>query len=89
MNKDIQIDGKFIPFGQLSQQLIKGIATGDVPDLITVDNPTVASFADQDVLTDLSARVKASSVVKQDRYFPGAWIEHDLEWQAICGAGRS
>jgi multiple sugar transport system substrate-binding protein len=73
VNKDIQIDGKFIPFGQLSQQLIKGIATGDVPDLITVDNPTVASFADQDVLTDLSARVKASSVVTQDRYFPGAW----------------
>ena len=23
----------------------KGIATGDVPDLITIDNPVVASFA--------------------------------------------
>ena len=31
-----QIDHKFIPFGQLSQQLIKGIASGDVPDLITI-----------------------------------------------------
>ena len=40
-----QIDQKFVPFGQLSQQLIKGIATGDVPDLITIDNPVVASFA--------------------------------------------
>ena len=53
-NPTAQIDHKFIPFGQLSQQLIKGIATGDVPDLITIDNPTTASFATQGALEDLT-----------------------------------
>jgi multiple sugar transport system substrate-binding protein len=68
-----KIDAKFVPFGQLSQQLIKGIATGDVPDLITIDNPNVASFATQDALEDLTANVRASSVIKPDQYYSGSW----------------
>src|SRR5450432_3022647 len=68
-----QIDQKFVPFGQLSQQLIKGIATGDVPDLITIDNPVVASFATQDALEDLSDLVRASRVIKADQYYAGSW----------------
>jgi multiple sugar transport system substrate-binding protein len=70
---DNQLDQKFIPFGQLSQQLIKGIATGDVPDLITIDNPVVASFASQGALEDLTDLVKGSKVIKKDNYFPGSW----------------
>ena len=66
------IDAKFVPFGQLSQQLIKGIATGDVPDLITIDNPTVASFATQGALEDLTELVKASAVLKPGSYYPGS-----------------
>jgi multiple sugar transport system substrate-binding protein len=72
-NPQLQIDGKFIPFGQLSQQLIKGIATGDVPDLITIDNPVVASFASQDALMDVSDLVKKSAVIKPDQYYAGSW----------------
>jgi multiple sugar transport system substrate-binding protein len=68
-----QIDQKFVPFGQLSQQLIKGIATGDVPDLITIDNPVVASFATQDALEELSDLVRASRVIKADQYYAGSW----------------
>ncbi len=70
---DQPIDQKFVPFGQLSQQLIKGIATGDVPDLITIDNPVVASFATQGALEDLTDLVKASSFIKPDEYYPGSW----------------
>jgi multiple sugar transport system substrate-binding protein len=70
---DQPIDQKFVPFGQLSQQLIKGIATGDVPDLITIDNPVVASFANQGALEDLSDLVQTSTVIKPDQYYPGSW----------------
>jgi len=72
-HSDLQIDGKSIPFGQLSQQLVKGVATGDVPDLITIDNPTVASFASQGVLEEVGARVAASRILAKDRFFPGSW----------------
>jgi len=72
-HKDVQIDAKFIPFAQLSQQLIKGIATGEVPDLITIDNPTVASFATQGALEEVTDLVKGSKVIKPEAYFKGSW----------------
>ncbi len=72
-NPQAQIDQKFIPFGQLSQQLIRGIATGEVPDLITIDNPVVASFATQGALEDLTPLVKESGIVKAERYYAGSW----------------
>ncbi len=72
-NPGAQIDHKFIPFGQLSQQLIKGIASGDVPDLITIDNPTTASFASQGALEDLTNLVAKSSVIKPDNFYKGSW----------------
>lgn len=68
-----QIDQKFIPFAQLSQQLIRGIATGDVPDLITIDNPVVASFASQSALEDLTEMVKGSKVIDKGQYYKGSW----------------
>ena len=70
---DMQLDLRFIPFGQLAQQFIKGIATGDVPDLITIDNPVVANFANQDALEDLTDRVVASPHIKKQEYYPGSW----------------
>lgn len=72
-NPGAQIDHKFIPFGQLSQQLIKGIATGDVPDLITIDNPTTANFASQGALEDLTDLVSKSSVIKANNFYKGSW----------------
>lgn len=70
---DNQLDLKFIPFAQLSQQLLKGIATGEVPDLITIDNPVVASFASQGVLEDLTNLVKNSKVIDKNGYYQESW----------------
>ncbi|WP_342363674.1 ABC transporter substrate-binding protein [Terrarubrum flagellatum] len=70
---DNQIDQKFIPFAQLSQQLIKGIATGDVPDLVTIDNPVVASFASQGALEELTDLVKGSKIIEKSKYYTGSW----------------
>ena len=72
-NPATPIEHKFITFGQLSQQLIKGIASGDVPDLITIDNPTTASFASQGALEDLTELVAKSSVIKADNFYKGSW----------------
>src|SRR5450631_4312478 len=72
-NPGTQIEHKFIPFGQLSQQLIKGIATGEVPDLITIDNPTTANFAYQGALEDLTDLVAKSSVIKAENFYKGSW----------------
>jgi multiple sugar transport system substrate-binding protein len=85
---DVQIDGKSVPFGQLSQQLVKAVATGDVPDLITIDNPTVASFAGQGVLEEVGARVAASKGLAKSRFFPGSWATTILQGKQFAVPGE-
>ena len=61
------------PANQLVAELIKAIATGSVPDLVTLDNPVVASFSAQGSLLDLTDRVGKSKLIKPDVYFKGPW----------------
>src|SRR5690348_5498585 len=68
-----RIEPRLVPANQLSAELIKALATGSVPDLATMDNPNVASFAAQGSLTDLTDRVKASALIKPEAYFKGPW----------------
>ena len=68
-----RIDARLVPANQLVAELIKAIATGSVPDLVTLDNPFVASFSAQGSLLDLTDRVGRSKLIKPDVYFKGPW----------------
>lgn len=68
-----RIDARLVPANQLPAELIKAIATGSVPDLVTLDNPVVASFSAQGSLLDLTDRVHNSKIIKPDVYFKGPW----------------
>ncbi len=68
-----RIDARVVPANQFVTELIKAIATGSVPDLVTLDNPFVASFAAQDALLDLTDRIKQSGTIKPQVYFKGPW----------------
>lgn len=72
-NPNVRIEERIIPFAQYRTELVRAIATGDVPDLCVIDNPDTPSFAAQNQLTDLSARVAASARIKGERYLPGPW----------------
>ena len=68
-----RVDSRLVPANQLVAELIKAIATGSVPDLVTLDNPVVASFSAQGSLLDLTDRVGKSTLIKPDVYFKGPW----------------
>jgi multiple sugar transport system substrate-binding protein len=70
---DYRIDARIVAGPQITTELTKAIASGAVPDLVTIDNPIVASFSAQGTLTDLTDRVARSAVVKPDVYFKGPW----------------
>jgi multiple sugar transport system substrate-binding protein len=72
-NAGARIEERIIPFAQYRTELVRAIATGDVPDLCVIDNPDTPSFAAQNQLTDLTARVAASARIKGDAYLPGPW----------------
>ena len=70
---DYRIDPRIVPGPQISTELVKAVASGSVPDLVTIDNPIVASFSAQGTLTDLTDRVAKSRFIKPDVYFKGPW----------------
>lgn len=70
---EFHIEPRIVPGPQLVPEVIKAIATGSVPDLVTMDSPIVASFSAQGTLTDLTDRVAKSKVIDPKAYFPGPW----------------
>jgi multiple sugar transport system substrate-binding protein len=68
-----RIEPRLVPGVQIVTELIRAIATGSVPDLVTIDSPVVASFSAQGTLTDLTNRVAQSHLIKPDVYFKGPW----------------
>ena len=45
-----------MPYTQLTAEMIKAVATGTPPDLVTLNDPVVASFASQGQLIDMTDR---------------------------------
>ena len=70
---EYRIEARILPGTQVTTEVIKAIASGSVPDLVTLDNPVVASFSAQGTLTDLTDRVAKSANIKPDIYFKGPW----------------
>jgi multiple sugar transport system substrate-binding protein len=70
---DYKVEPRLVPGVQIVTELIRAIATGSVPDLVTIDSPVVASFSAQGTLTDLTDRVAQSKFIKPQVYFKGPW----------------
>ena len=69
--KEYRIDARLVPYTQLTAEMIKALATGTPPDLVTLNDPVVASFASQDQLIDITDRIKNSKVIDLNVYYKG------------------
>ena len=87
-HSDMQVEARVLPFAELQTELIRAVATGDVPDLVVMDNPVTASFAEQGALEDISDLVEASEVIDPEAYHPGPWAS--VVWDGgIYGVPRA
>jgi len=70
-NPDVRIESRVVPLAQLNTEMTKAFATGSVPDLVTVGNESMASFASQGALTDITDLVEGSQSLHFDDYYDG------------------
>ena len=68
---EYQIEPRLVPGAQIVTELIRAIATGSVPDLVTLDSPVVASFSAQGTLTDLTDQRGAIEIHQAGRVLQG------------------
>lgn len=70
-NPDIKINVRTVQFRDMVNDLARGVATGDAPDITYIDNPEVALFASRGLLLDLKPFIDRSDIVNEKDIFPG------------------
>jgi multiple sugar transport system substrate-binding protein len=68
---DIQIEYRSIPFDEIVNEALRAFATGNAPDIISVDNPDFAMFSSRGAFLDITDRVASSDVIDPENYFQG------------------
>ena len=64
---------RIVPGPQIATELIKAIATGSVPDLVTIDNPVVRELLGAGRADRPDRPRRQIDMVKPDIYFKGPW----------------
>ena len=72
-NEDIVVEFRAVAFDDLVNETLKAVATGNPPDMISLDNPDFAMFSSRGAMLDITDRVAASTVIKAENYYPGPW----------------
>ena len=71
LKNGIAVEYRQIQFDDVVSEAMRAFSTGQAPDIIAVDNPEHALFSSRGAFLDLTDRIKASSVIKPENYFPG------------------
>ena len=72
-NEDVVVEFRAVDFDDLVNETLKAVATGNAPDMISLDNPDFAMFSSRGAMLDITDRVAKSEVIKADNYYPGPW----------------
>ena len=66
---DIEASHVYVPFADFKKQLSIGMAAGNLPDLVVIDNPDHAAYAQMGLFQDVTSYVSKWS----KQFFPGPW----------------
>jgi multiple sugar transport system substrate-binding protein len=70
-NPNVTVERRALQFEDLKNTLLRGASAGDLPDIVVIDNPDHAAFAELGVFEDLTDRVQEWG--KEGDYFEGPW----------------
>lgn len=67
----IEVERQYVPFADFKRQLSIGMMAEKLPDIVVIDNPDHAAFAQMGIFADLTSHM--SGWPEKDNYFPGPW----------------
>jgi multiple sugar transport system substrate-binding protein len=68
---EIEVERQYVPFADFKKQLSIGMMASKLPDIVVIDNPDHAAFAQTGIFADLTNNM--SNWADKDKYFPGPW----------------
>lgn len=70
-NEDIVVESRLVAFDDLVNEALKAFATGQAPDIISLDNPDFALFSSRGAMLDITDRVANSKEIDTSVYYAG------------------
>lgn len=70
-NSDIVIEYRAVPFNEIVNETLRAFATGNAPDIVSLDNPDFALFSSRGAMLDIGERVANSEIASKADYFQG------------------
>ena len=67
----ITVEYRFVPFDELVNETLRAYATGQAPDVVSLDNPDMALFTSRGAFLDITDMVAESEAINPDNYFQG------------------
>ena len=71
MNDDIIVEYRYLPFDDLVNETLRAYATGNAPDIVSLDNPDFALFSSRGAMLDITDRIANSDIIHADSFFKG------------------
>jgi multiple sugar transport system substrate-binding protein len=71
LNEDIVVEWRGVPFDDLVNEALRAFATGQAPDVISLDNPDFALFSSRGAMLDITERVANSKIIDTSVYYEG------------------
>ena len=65
------VESRLLAFDDLVNEALKAFATGQAPDIISLDNPDFALFSSRGAMLDITDRVANSDVIDTSVYYEG------------------
>ncbi len=87
MDNGINVEYRVLQFDEIVNETLRAFATGNAPDIVSLDNPDFALFSSRGAFLDITDRAAASDVINPDAYFEGPL--NSVTWDGrLYGVGK-
>ncbi|GGL76950.1 ABC transporter substrate-binding protein [Wenxinia marina] len=87
LDNGITIDYRVLQFDEIVNETLRAYATGNAPDIVSLDNPDFALFSSRGAFLDITDMVAESDVINPDVYFEGPL--NSVMWDGrLYGVGK-
>ncbi|TDG10811.1 sugar ABC transporter substrate-binding protein [Paraburkholderia guartelaensis] len=71
LHPDVHVQIRKVGFAALNDETMRAVMSGNMPDVVPIDNPNTAMFASKNALLDLDPYLAKSKVIDAKQIFPG------------------
>jgi multiple sugar transport system substrate-binding protein len=87
MDNGINVDYRILQFDEIVNETLRAFATGNAPDIVSLDNPDFALFSSRGAFLDITDMAAESDVINPEVYFDGPL--NSVSWDGrLYGVGK-